>query len=202
MRFNIWVTSLPMTTIALLVLTTNAIAETGLKGSYVGVPVDIKNLLNSSSTPVPTPDHLVNAAMNQALKSTGITPEFNPTPPTATGSVGAQFQGRYDLPASPLSVRGSVYLGDNAKAIMPMVTYDIPIGGSTNLYAGAGVAVVDTGTRKTTPLGTRTGVVVTTGLESEISKGIVLYGDAKWLSGNKGTDTPPLRYQLGVGYRF
>lgn len=202
MKLKIWMKSLPLTAIALLVPVASAIAETGLNGSYVGVPVDVNNLLNSNPSLLPTPDHLVNAAMNQALKSTGITPEFNPTSPTANSSVGAQFQGRYDLPASPLSVRGSVYLGDDAKAIMPIVTYDIPVGGSTNLYAGAGVSVVNTPTGKTTPLGTRTGVVVTTGLESEISKGIVLYGDAKWLSGNKSTGTPPLRYQLGVGYRF
>lgn len=202
MQLCIWVKSLPVTAIALLISLPNAIAETGLQGSYAGIPVDIGDVLRQNPTWVAAPEDFAHAAMNQALKSTGITAEFNPDSGVPASSVGAQFQGRYDVPNSPLSVRGSVYFGGNAKAVMPMVTYDVPVGGGTNLYAGAGVAVVNTPAGKATPLGNRTGVVVTTGVEAEISKGIVLYGDAKWLSGNKGTGTPPLRYQLGVGYRF
>ncbi len=203
MKLDIGLRSLLMTAIAIVVAMPDAIAEPGLQGSYAGIPVDLSNLLKQNPALVTSPEHLANAAMQQALKSTGITPDFNATASLQTNpAVGAQFQGRYDVPNSPLSVRGSVYFGDNSRAVMPVVTYDIPVGGSTNFYAGAGVAIVNTSAGKTTPVGDRTGVVVTTGLETEINKGIVLYGDAKWLSSNKGTGTPPVRYQLGVGYRF
>lgn len=178
-----------------------AAAETGFVGSYAGIPVDLGTLLNNNPNLVPTPDNLANAAMNQALQSTGVTADYNPTS-TGQPKIGAQIQGRYDLPTSPISVRGSVYLGDNAKAFMPVVTYDLPVGQGTNVYAGAGVSLVNTKDGKTTPLGNKTGVVVTTGVETEISKGIVLYGDAKWLPANRGAAQAPVRYQLGVGYRF
>lgn len=203
-RCLLYAKGLPLVAIALLELTMmpRAAADIGLQGSYAGIPVDVDAVLRNSRAIVPTPENLTQVVVNQALQSAGAT-RSNLTG-VKTGAIGAQFQGRYDLPNSPLSVRGSVYLGDNARAVMPIVTYDIPVGNGTNVYAGAGVSVVN-GTR-TTPLGDRTGMVMTTGVESEISKGLVLYGDAKWLSGNKGNNrgagNPPIRYQLGLGYRF
>lgn len=185
-----------------LIFLTPAVAETGLSGSYAGVPVDVGTVLKNANGSL-NPTNLTSAIANQVLSSSGITPTFTPDAESKSANpVGAQFQGRYDLPNSPLSIRGSIYIGDSARAILPAVTYDLPVGGGTNVYAGAGVSLVNAGVGKVTPLGDRTGIVVTTGVESEVSKGIIVYGDAKWLPSNKVTGTPPLRYQLGVGYRF
>lgn len=190
------------TVLSELLTSSQAIAETGLHGSYVGIPVDMSTVLRGSQTIVPTPEHLTQVAVDKALQSTGLTPTQSTG--SKTGVTGAHFQGRYDMPNSPVSLRGSVYLSDDVKAMMPTVTYDIPVGGGTNVYAGAGMSVVS-GTGKT-PLGDRTGMVMTTGVESEIGKGLVLYGDAKWLPGDKDNNrvrgNAPVRYQLGVGYRF
>ena len=201
---RVCVNGLPMAAIAMLELSIlpQAVAETGLNGSYAGMPVDVGTILNNNPAVVTNPNGLADAIVNEALKNTKIIPEYQADGSLKTKAIGAQFQGRYDLPNSPLSVRGSVYLGDNAKAVLPTVTYDLPVGTNTNLYAGAGVAWVNTLNGKSTPLGTQTGVVLTTGVEAAISQGVILYGDAKWLSSHKTPGSSPLRYQVGVGYRF
>lgn len=191
----------PVLTIGLLMLSeTKAFGESGLQGNYGGVPIDLGHVLRSDSLLTPRPEDLANAVIKSTLRTPGMTPEFNPEN-ISLPSTGVQFQGRYDLPNSPLSVRGSVYVSDRAKAVMPAVTYDLPVANNTNIYAGAGLAIVDAGVNRTTPLGNRTGVVITTGVETAVSQGVVLYGDAKFVPG-KEPKNAKLRYQLGVGYRF
>lgn len=196
-------TFVPILAIGLLTLSeTPATADSGFQGSYGGVPIDLGKVLKNNSTLIPTPENLANAAIRNALQVTGITPEFNPEMISPNPLAGMQFQGRYDLPNSPLSVRGSLYVEGNARAVMPSVTYDLPIANNTNIYAGAGLSIINAEAGKTTPLGSRTGIVVTTGLETEISRGVVLYGDAKLVPSNKEPGNSKLRYQVGVGYRF
>ncbi|NJP11995.1 MAG: hypothetical protein HC866_23080 [Leptolyngbyaceae cyanobacterium RU_5_1] len=202
MNVNWRFAGVPVLAIALLNLSAaKAVSEPGLNGSYAGVPVDVGNLVTNSGV-APTSENVVGTVVKEALRLPGFTSTANQTGSAPSSNGGVQFQGRYDLPNSPLSVRGSLYVGDRARAVMPAVTYDVPVAKNTNVYAGAGVSFVKAAAGKSTPLGSQTGVMITTGVESEISKGVIVYGDAKWLPGNQGSVNEPIRYQLGVGHRF
>lgn len=174
-----------------------ATAKPGLQGSYVGLPVDTEQLLQQPERYL-VPGNLPGMVLDEVLKQ-GVVPGLGPSRPTDTGAL---FQGRYDLPQSPVSVRGTVFLGNGSQAVLPSVSYDLGVANNVNVYAGAGYALVNQQVQQTTPLGDRNGVVLSTGVEAEVVKGVVVYGDAKWL-GARPTGTPSrMRYQLGVGYRF
>jgi hypothetical protein len=117
-------------------------------------------------------------------------------------SLGGNVQARIAIPNAPVSVRGAVlFNGDNA-AIMPLVTYDLPVSSNANVYAGAGYSFVDQNSQPT-PLGNRDAVVVTAGAEAGVGKHVVVYGDAKWgINAYEGSKADALSFQAGVGYRF
>ncbi|WP_373525248.1 hypothetical protein [Nostoc sp.] len=116
--------------------------------------------------------------------------------------LGGNIQGRYAVPKTPLSLRGSVLYGGDAAAIMPIVTYDAPIARNTNLYFGGGYSfVTDEGQR--TPLGNQNAPVVTLGIESEIRNNVIAYGDTKWgIDAYRNSNADAVSFQAGLGYRF
>jgi hypothetical protein len=116
--------------------------------------------------------------------------------------LGGNVQGRYAVPKTPFSVRGSVLYGGDSAAIMPIVTYDAPIAKNTNLYLGGGYSFV-TDEGQNSPLGNRNAPVVTLGLESEVSKNVIAYGDTKWgIDAYRNSDADAVSFQAGLGYRF
>ncbi|WP_341524699.1 outer membrane beta-barrel protein [Nostoc sp. UHCC 0302] len=116
--------------------------------------------------------------------------------------LGGNVQGRYAVPNAPVSLRGSLLYGGDAAAIMPIVTYDAPIARNTNVYFGGGYSFV-TEEGQNTPLGNRNSPVVTLGAESEVSKNVIAYGDAKWgIDAYKNSDADAVSFQAGLGYRF
>ncbi len=116
--------------------------------------------------------------------------------------VGGNIQGRYAVPKTPLSLRGSVLYGGDAAAIMPIVTYDAPIAKNTNVYFGGGYSFVTDEGQKT-PLGNQNAPVVTLGIESEVSNNVIAYGDTKWgINAYRNSDADALSFQAGLGYRF
>jgi hypothetical protein len=117
-------------------------------------------------------------------------------------TLGGNIQGRVAIPNAPVSVRGAVLWSDETAAIMPMVSYDVPVAKNTNVYVGAGYSFVESN-GKPTPLGNQDGVVLTAGAESAVAKDFIVYGDAK-LGLNTYQDSPAsaLSFQAGVGYRF
>ena len=116
--------------------------------------------------------------------------------------VGGNIQGRYAVPKTPLSVRGSVLYGGDAAAIMPIVTYDAPIAKNTNIYFGGGYSFVTDEGQKT-PLGNQNAPVLTLGIESEVSNNVIAYGDTKWgIDAYRNSDADALSFQAGLGYRF
>jgi len=182
-----------------------AIAEpAGLQGSYVGVTVDsnqtsdlMQSMLDADAwggMSAWSPADL----WKEALTTGGPLGDKTSADPATASS---QFQGRYDLPNSPLSARGSVFfVNKDVKAVMPMLSYDLPVANSTNVYAGAGYAFVK---NPGTPLGDRDGVVLTTGVEAGVGDGLVIYGDAKLHLNRDRTDKEsPVKLQVGAGYRF
>ncbi|WP_138498054.1 outer membrane beta-barrel protein [Nostoc sp. PA-18-2419] len=115
---------------------------------------------------------------------------------------GGNIQGRYAVPKTPLSVRGSVLYGGDAAAIMPIVTYDAPIARNTNVYLGGGYSFI-TDEGQNSPLGNRNAPVVTLGVESEVSKNVIAYGDTKWgIDAYRNSDADAVSFQAGLGYRF
>ena len=104
-----------------------------------------------------------------------------------------------DLPDSNLSVRGSVYVNGESSAVLPTLTYDMSVRQGTNVYAGAGMALVN----GTTPIGDRNGLVLNAGAETEVMSGMVLFGDAKvGVNTDSMRGNSPMRLQVGVGRRW
>jgi hypothetical protein len=117
------------------------------------------------------------------------------------GEFGGNIQGRVDIP-SPVSVRGSVLFSDDNSAIMPILTYDVPVTRNTNVYAGAGYSFVENDGGDT-PLGTADSVVLTTGVESAVWRDLVLYGDVKLgIDAFQNSSDSAVSFQAGAGYRF
>jgi hypothetical protein len=115
---------------------------------------------------------------------------------------GGNIQGRFAIPQAPASVRGAVLFGGDATAIVPTLTYDLPIARNTNLYLGGGYSFI-TDEGQNTQLGNRDAAVVTVGAESEVSRNVILYGDAKWaIDAYENSNGDALGLQAGVGLRF
>lgn len=115
---------------------------------------------------------------------------------------GGNVQGRYAIPETPVSARGAVLFGGDSTAIMPMLTYDLPVADNTNIYLGAGYSFV-TDEGENTPLGNRDAAVITLGAESEVSDRVIVYGDAKWgIDAYENSSNDALSLQAGVGIRF
>jgi hypothetical protein len=117
-------------------------------------------------------------------------------------TLGGNIQGRLDIPKAPVSVRGAVLFSGETAAIMPIVSYDLPVTNNANIYVGAGYSFVeDNG--KPTPLGNQDSVVLTAGAEAAVTKDIVVYGDAKWgIDAYQNSPASAVSLQAGVGFRF
>ncbi len=115
---------------------------------------------------------------------------------------GGNIQGRFAIPQSPVSVRGAVLWTDQTSAIMPMLSYDVPVSNNANVYVGGGYSFVES-PGKNTPLGNRNSVVLTVGAEAEVVKDVVVYGDTKFgINAYQNSPASALSFQAGVGYRF
>lgn len=122
------------------------------------------------------------------------------------GNDGAKFggniQGRIAVPNLPFSARGAVLFSDKTSAIMPILTYDIPVTNGANVYVGGGYSFVEAD-GKPTPLGNRDSTVVTAGVEAQVGENIVVYGDTKLgLKAYQNSPASALSFQVGAGYRF
>lgn len=117
-------------------------------------------------------------------------------------TLGGNIQARVAVPNTPVSVRGAVLFGGENAAIMPIVSYDVPIADNTNVYVGAGYSFVEKD-GKPTPLGNRSAAVLTAGAESSITRNVVVYGDAKWgIDAYQNSKADAVSFQAGLGYRF
>lgn len=123
-----------------------------------------------------------------------------------TGNDGLNFggnvQGRVKLQGVPASIRGTLYFNGNNTAVVPTVTYDIPVAKGTNVYAGVGGAFVQN-QGVNSPIGTRDSVVLNAGVEKEVAKGVVVYTDAKLgINAYQGSPASAVGLSGGVGFQF
>lgn len=116
---------------------------------------------------------------------------------------GGNIQGRIaPFENVPVSARAAILFGGNNSAIMPMLTYDIPVAVNTNVYVGGGYSFVEKNGQPT-PIGNKSAPVVVVGAESSVTRDIVLYGDAKvGIQPYYNTSASSLSLQAGMGYRF
>jgi len=162
----------------------------GLEGSYLGATIDGRNIEDGVLTLLG-----VGSSEEWVYDQTTSGGEA-----TANGEQGHRhFQTRIDVQELPISLRGAVVLGDEVEAVMPGVSYDLPIGNDANVYAGAGYVIVRPGSQ--TALGDRDGVVFTTGVEASINQRVILYGNVRLHPTNVG-EQDPIRFQFGLGHRF
>jgi hypothetical protein len=115
---------------------------------------------------------------------------------------GGNIQGRFAIPQTPASARGAVLFGGDATAIVPTLTYDLPIAKNTNLYVGGGYSFI-TSEGQNTQLGNRDAAVVSAGVESKVNRNVVVYSDAKWaIDAYQNSSGDALSLQAGVGLGF
>ncbi|MEA5467341.1 hypothetical protein [Spirulina sp. 06S082] len=115
---------------------------------------------------------------------------------------GGNIQGRFAVPEAPVSVRGAILFSDETSALMPIVSYDIPITNNANVYVGGGYSFVEADGQPT-PLGNRNSVVLTAGAEAQFGDSIIVYGDTKWgIDAYQNSSADALSFQGGVGYKF
>jgi hypothetical protein len=161
---------------ALLLFPTSAHAQ--LEGSYLGVSIDdnLPAALGDSATPL--------NMLQDASQLTGFEPR--------------EYQGRLDFKDSALSLRGNVYLDDEATAIIPSVTYDITVMERANMYLGAGYAIVN-GQPEGTEIGDQNGLVLSAGAEAELLPGMIIYGNTQYGVNTRSDGERPMTFQLGIG---
>ncbi len=117
-------------------------------------------------------------------------------------SFGGNLQGRYQVPNSPVSVRGSALINNNAAALIPMLSLDLPVTDNANVYFGGGYSII-TERGQQTALGNQDALTLATGLEAVVQKNIVLFGDAKVaFDAYRNTDQAAFSLLLGAGYLF
>lgn len=109
---------------------------------------------------------------------------------------------RYKFLELPVSIRTQILIG-NSTAVVPTVSFDVPLNFDTDVYIGAGVALSNT--VDTTPVGNRNSFVIQPGIDYTVpNSNLVLFGnvifafDAYRNSG--GTSATSL--QTGLGLRF
>ena len=124
------------------------------------------------------------------------------TPGGDAATFGGNIQGRLTTDKAPVSVRGAVLYSDDTSAIMPIVTYDVPVAKNTNVYVGGGYSFVEK-QGQPTPLGNKNAPVVTVGAESQLGQNLVIYGDTKWgINAYKNSPADAVSIQAGAGVKF
>jgi hypothetical protein len=134
----------------------------------------------------------------------GAGPAFGVTrrdAPNENANTSAAFAVRYKFLQAPISIRSQVLVGGDGVAIVPTVSYDIPISWQADAYVGAGAAVVK-GDR--TPVGNNGGFVIQPGVDYALpNSNLMLYTNAIISFGayrsNGGVGAS---IQAGAGLRF
>jgi len=157
-----------------------------------------------------------------ALLSPAVTPSASAQP--AYGSylgVGASFglsngnvsagesaktsvllSGRYKFLEVPISIRAQAMIGSST-AVVPTVSYDIPLNFDTDLYLGAGVALANTA--DTTPVGNKNSFVIQPGVDFAIpNTNFVLFGNVIFAfdAYRNAPGVTATSVQTGLGFRF
>ncbi|HEY9906010.1 MAG TPA: hypothetical protein V6D18_00215 [Thermosynechococcaceae cyanobacterium] len=130
--------------------------------------------------------------------SVGLTDGSREEPSKVAGVVA----GRYKFIAAPISLRTQVLIG-NSVAVVPTVSYDIPLSWRADAYIGVGASIPLSGDH-TTPVGNQTAFAIQPGIDYALpNSDFVLFGNAIIAFGAyKQGPGPAASVQGGVGVRF
>lgn len=119
-----------------------------------------------------------------------------------SNNFGGNLTGRLKLGDTPFSARGNVIWTNETSAIIPEVSFDVPIANRTNAFATAGYSFVEKN-GSATPIGNRDAVVLGAGVESEIANNFLVYTNAKvGLRSFQNDGASAVSINGGIGYRF
>lgn len=115
--------------------------------------------------------------------------------------IGAVIATRYKFLEAPLSLRAQAFIGSGT-AVVPTVSYDIPVSWQADAYLGAGVAFASGETPS--PVGDKTSFVIQPGIDYAIPNGnTVVFGNAVLaFDAYKEGGGTALAVQGGMGLRF
>ena len=113
--------------------------------------------------------------------------------------ISAVVAGRYKFLTAPISVRAQALIGSNV-AIVPTISYDVPINWQTDAYIGLGASIPIGGE---TPIGNKTSFAIQPGIDYALpNSNVVVFGNAiiSFDAYKRGGAAASL--QGGVGLRF
>jgi hypothetical protein len=133
----------------------------------------------------------------------GIGPAIGLTEGNSPGTereLSGMVSARYKFLELPISVRAQTFIGDGV-AIVPTVSYDIPLNWQTDAYVGIGAAVNLSGN---TPIGNKTGFAIQPGIDYTLpNSNLVFFGNAIIsFDAYKNRGGTAASVQGGVGLRF
>jgi hypothetical protein len=117
------------------------------------------------------------------------------------GQLGGVISGRYKLLEAPISFRAQAFIGQNT-AVVPTVSYDVPLNWQTDAYLGAGLVLA--GGDTPSPVGNKIAFALQPGVDYVIpNSNTVIFGNAiiAFDAYRNGGGTA-LSLQGGVGLRF
>jgi hypothetical protein len=135
----------------------------------------------------------------------GVGGSFGITNGSAAAGQGTTVSGvvalRYKFLEMPVSLRTQVLIG-NSTAVVPTISYDLPLNFDTDLYLGVGAALSNT--NSATPVGNQNSFALQPGIDYTVpNSNLVVFGNAiisfDSYRGSGGTATS---VQTGVGFRF
>lgn len=130
----------------------------------------------------------------------GIGPAFGLTEGRGQGrQVSGVIAARYKFLKAPISLRTQAFIG-NGFALVPTISYDVPLNWQTDVYLGAGASIPLGGT---TPVGDRAAFALQPGIDYALpNSNLVVFGNAVIaINGYKNGGTAA-SLQGGVGLRF
>lgn len=135
----------------------------------------------------------------------GIGPTFGLTNDnTGEGrQIGAVVAFRYKFLEFPVSLRTQALIGDSV-AVVPTISYDIPLNWQTDAYVGAGVSFAGTDGTTPSPIGDKTSFAIQPGIDYVIpNSNTVVFGNAIIaFDAFRNGGGPAFSLQGGVGLKF
>ncbi|MCS6959752.1 MAG: hypothetical protein RMK91_06845 [Pseudanabaenaceae cyanobacterium SKYGB_i_bin29] len=106
---------------------------------------------------------------------------------------------RYKFLEIPLSLRTQVLIGDST-AVVPTISYDLPLNFNTDFYLGVGAAIAN----NITPVGNKNSFVLQPGVDYTIpNSNLVIFGNAIFaFDAYRNSNNTATSLQTGIGFRF
>ncbi|MBM0743862.1 hypothetical protein JOY44_19935 [Phormidium sp. CLA17] len=121
--------------------------------------------------------------------------------PSEDYNTSGSFAVRYKFLRAPISLRTQVLVGGNGVAVVPTVSYDIPINWQGDAYIAAGASIVR---GDNTPIGNKNSFVIQPGVDYSLpNTSLMLYTNAiVAFDGYKSSNGTAVSIQAGAGLRF